>query len=644
MPTLSRPAPASHPSATSIPSFENAVLEDVLNKNNPGRQRAFTANSATRDVTHGTNHGIQSRQTSPESLPETYTPPANSDLNMELLKHYYTTYFGPRAMAGDWIPMLLSSPAAFLASLSVSAPYTDLMATSQSSTRPVTDQDHLQTLEIIDNLPRILNESLSNPAEGYSDANIAAVLQFLCGQLSTDHHAMAPIHQAFLKHMVVTRGGLEHIGESGVIPVHLSITDLEANFLRNEDADLLYLSFAEKYAGDASETTRSTLESPVFSRDPSLKAVASSPMCSIPTHRLLYLSLQLTERFLQLDRMKDIASTDVGSTAGEFGKDELEKIIYKISIDIHGLPASSTPGHRGYNDSVYESIRLATLLYCHAILHQVPVHKASGLRCMLDHGAGCMSNPDLIQQAICKTNLSDAWDRMAGVLYWVLLVAGAACHKDVKITASEHDLKAAVTRSQGQQRLSRAPSAGIKSEPPWSDNAFVQSQAFSTPESSGRIFQQYLSAQHLDTAKLATPPSFPGSQPTSRTQSPLPTHPHVGMQAPSMPHSKTTAVRSSSSSTPAPVSPRVEPSLAKLGKRVRTSSPPGLNEINHQISTADSINNSNQAEDKTFVRNFLVANAIRCSILLRFEHTGAVVGSIAKLGRVRNALNRDNHR
>ncbi|GAM87724.1 hypothetical protein ANO11243_057510 [Dothideomycetidae sp. 11243] len=485
MPTLSRPAPASHPSATSIPSFENAVLEDVLNKNNPGRQRAFTANSATRDVTHG---------------------------------------------------------------------------------------------------------------------------------------------------------------ESGVIPVHLSITDLEANFLRNEDADLLYLSFAEKYAGDASETTRSTLESPVFSRDPSLKAVASSPMCSIPTHRLLYLSLQLTERFLQLDRMKDIASTDVGSTAGEFGKDELEKIIYKISIDIHGLPASSTPGHRGYNDSVYESIRLATLLYCHAILHQVPVHKASGLRCMLDHGAGCMSNPDLIQQAICKTNLSDAWDRMAGVLYWVLLVAGAACHKDVKITASEHDLKAAVTRSQGQQRLSRAPSAGIKSEPPWSDNAFVQSQAFSTPESSGRIFQQYLSAQHLDTAKLATPPSFPGSQPTSRTQSPLPTHPHVGMQAPSMPHSKTTAVRSSSSSTPAPVSPRVEPSLAKLGKRVRTSSPPGLNEINHQISTADSINNSNQAEDKTFVRNFLVANAIRCSILLRFEHTGAVVGSIAKLGRVRNALNRDNHR
>ena len=86
---------------------------------------------------------------------------------------------------------------------------------------------------------------------------------------------------------------------------------------------------------------------------------------------------------------------------------------------------ATLPGTPVWNDWVYESCRLASLIYSHMLCHRQSL-------------PGAMSVPfydplvQELQAAIAKTDLSDCWGDMNGVLLWCTLVGGAAMLDDAE--------------------------------------------------------------------------------------------------------------------------------------------------------------------------------------------------------------------
>ena len=95
-------------------------------------------------------------------------------------------------------------------------------------------------------------------------------------------------------------------------------------------------------------------------------------------------------------------------------KQDLDHAVYKIVSEIHTMAPASTPGHRGSHDTVYETVRLAALLYAHAIWHRIPFHQAPHATCSFGQGKVCRSTPEMIHQTVSTTNLSDAKPLCAG--------------------------------------------------------------------------------------------------------------------------------------------------------------------------------------------------------------------------------------
>ena len=95
------------------------------------------------------------------------------------------------------------------------------------------------------------------------------------------------------------------------------------------------------------------------------------------------------------------------------------------------------------NDSVYEAIRLCALLYATAIHCNTPLSttaKSFPSRIVIQ-----------IRDHLLRTNLSNCWDSMVGVLYWCTTVTGAACNNacdnDIDVLATKKWMVALAIRS-----------------------------------------------------------------------------------------------------------------------------------------------------------------------------------------------------
>lgn len=103
----------------------------------------------------------------------------------------------------------------------------------------------------------------------------------------------------------------------------------------------------------------------------------------------------------------EFTHTPSSSPASIFGR-----ILAKKPASLPGLPVS--------NDWVYESCRLAALIYCQIFCDRFPLSSTE---------ATIFSYMPLVhslRDAIEKTDISDCWGDMAGVLFWCTLVGGRA--------------------------------------------------------------------------------------------------------------------------------------------------------------------------------------------------------------------------
>lgn len=121
--------------------------------------------------------------------------------------------------------------------------------------------------------------------------------------------------------------------------------------------------------------------------------------------------------------------------------------INEIRKRLVALPSAYTPGLPTSGDWIYEACRLTALIYTAAIIMLVPFSVAADpYRNPLLSGSRAPRNlqasghprmarlTESLYQVLERTDMSNLWDNMPGVLYWVCAVGAAAARTPTPIT------------------------------------------------------------------------------------------------------------------------------------------------------------------------------------------------------------------
>ena len=81
---------------------------------------------------------------------------------------------------------------------------------------------------------------------------------------------------------------------------------------------------------------------------------------------------------------------------------------------------------------MFEAVRLASLIYAQALANKIPFSKAASQvrssNSLTENEEQAEPMPIKIKKALMRTDVSYCWDHLAGVLFWVTLIAGAAAN------------------------------------------------------------------------------------------------------------------------------------------------------------------------------------------------------------------------
>ncbi|KAF4556662.1 Hypothetical protein D9617_1g085400 [Elsinoe fawcettii] len=563
-------------------------------------------------------------------------------LDFDLLRINCVTYFGSQASFEEWIPFTLSAPHVFLASLSVSAPYTDLidLPANRQGLSPFTDTRH--TLELLDILPRIINDRLHDPVEANSDSNIVAVVCFMVGQLSTPYAALIPAHQRILKSMVDTRGGLDALSGNGVIAMNLTLANLEASVLRHETPDQMYMDWIDRYILDNQAYKYPAPDGILYCSSQGMQDLGSSRLCKSETLHLILLMHDLTEKVYQLHRDSRRQDEKFPSyTSKGFALDEDIRQIVERTHLMRPIQQDSTEAA----DWIYESVRLSALLFCHAVTARAPL--GSHLPCSLS--MTCKLTPIMIHDTVKRTPIKDIWDHLAGVLYWVLMIAAIACHDE------EPDEEEPVGWAQSQSSYDHVePDFDDTSEPQADYGALAQAKRTynrivlspTPPHETGSGTEDVQDELVESWAMLESPPAaylradrnYNIAKRLYNTYNSCLDDSGGRLNRKVVNDNQTMAcwydvqkVYNAWDKSSPDNQPRVE-----LIPSIRIDKPPSAQQLRRQSLTPQ----EKQRAMAAYVKRYLTANAIRVSILLRFEHKSSFLRSVRNLVSVNRWLNK----
>jgi len=178
-------------------------------------------------------------------------------------------------------------------------------------------------------------------------------------------------------------------------------------------------------------------ESPLFNPTGEFATIARIS-CSPETRDIIFQMYHLTEVFIESMG----PATDICIKKEEIfdGPQSIALLGYHnrllaIHTQISTLPSAEVQGHSRSNDWVYESCRIAAVIYTNTIKNlskmgdcdpSVPASWGSS------HGniapPPTKSLPEQLFETLQKTDLAGIWQDMAGVLYWVCVVGAAAAH------------------------------------------------------------------------------------------------------------------------------------------------------------------------------------------------------------------------
>ncbi|TKA76038.1 hypothetical protein B0A55_05113 [Friedmanniomyces simplex] len=322
-------------------------------------------------------------------------------LNVNELKWSCSKRFGSRGIADYWVPTLLKARHAFLSTIAISSCHDDIMRRSARPPGQRPKHESVQRARVRQEVTSMINQSMSDPQMQTSDATMVAVVHLLNAEImGCDDHFMR-VHQQGLSAM----------------------------------------------------DCRPLPESPVYFRPLGYRTIYKVFAPESHVSQILELARRLTAIF-ETEVLPNQSPSEENSHTHHQDQTNSEQLLAVTAAAIFIRPAAEDLSFALPSESyTYEAIRLTARLYAHALLRRIPFSRAaqelqatassssSSYRSLqpgtLSTEAAYMANCAIIihiRNALVRTDTTDCWGGLIGVLFWIALVAGAAANPEAVTT------------------------------------------------------------------------------------------------------------------------------------------------------------------------------------------------------------------
>ncbi|KAF2865634.1 hypothetical protein BDV95DRAFT_554195 [Massariosphaeria phaeospora] len=369
-------------------------------------------------------------------LPQFASPGVSS---VHLVRRCNRVFVAPET-AKMWLPAMLSHPHILLSSTVLASTWLDMHAGYSG--------DSKRTVYVKGEIIGWINERLRSVATQFEDSTLQVILHLLVGEMWSCNEKTLRIHQSGVARLIAQRGGLHRLGGDGAMAHVAAACNYHSDiFCEATPLPLFYNWEPPKFR--VVDNLAAIPESPLFCPRSEFFTILKDPRCSETTYELLCDMRDLTDLFLAhnvyLDTVLDVEAEEDKARLGPSFLNYDAKIA-GIRARLASLPSAYTPGLPTTEDWVYESCRIASIIYTSAIIMRVPLSTAAqpNRNIILADTASATNSitgghpvttrlTEALYEVLEKSDAANVWHDMSGVLYWVASVGAAAARAPASI-------------------------------------------------------------------------------------------------------------------------------------------------------------------------------------------------------------------
>ncbi|KAF7679307.1 hypothetical protein GT037_003055 [Alternaria burnsii] len=410
-------------------------------------------------------------------------PSQSQRISLERLKLHFHQCFATERMMDIWMSACLHYPHTFLGTLYIASSHYDALRQCKA--------ESLETAGLRQEVIHFVSEHLTNRENGVADHNIVAVLQLITGNVIGGVDAGLKLHQDGLQTMIRQRGGLQKL--DSILASMVSWLSLETAVLHEKQPVTEYSEYCMSHSSKTYASTLAIPESPVWCPHEDYITLQRSDGCNEQTLQLVVDMRRMIDGLMNekestarasesLDLLHEKLTMYTPVSQRQLSEDmkcedwryeavHLVSTIQAISLarriplsealaqvcvaDVYSIPQlpsepflphdkMTTADEDLFASSVSPSAVSVVSSRCtpmtidtrDSVLSSLPSISASKSYSSALPSSNTMEEPTsqskFLQElvdALEKSDMSNCWDYMAGVLLWIALTAGAASSK-----------------------------------------------------------------------------------------------------------------------------------------------------------------------------------------------------------------------
>ncbi|KAJ4990618.1 hypothetical protein SVAN01_03849 [Stagonosporopsis vannaccii] len=368
----------------------------------------------------------------------------DSKLNALYLSRICMRAFSSDSTMRKWLPLMLSHSHIILSSTILASTWLDMQQhISGDSTR--TTRVKAETIGM-------LNKRLLDPASQLEDATLVVILHLFAGEMWICNEKALRIHENGVATFISRRGGIS------MFDYNIALAEVAIACCYHCDiiceAEILPAFRDGLPRGPVLSDEVALPESPLYCPRCTFLTIQNDPQCSPSTLELLTDMRDITDIYVAhktaLNTVHDMDAIDITQLSPP--NEAYEATIHAIQTRLSTLPSAHTPGVSVSGDWVYETCRIAALIYTTAIAMGVSLSVAADPKCVdlfatpLFPTSGDdneqADKPHLSQtlfETLQRTDTGNLWKNMSGVLYWVSAVGAAAARTPDTVDMSQRE-------------------------------------------------------------------------------------------------------------------------------------------------------------------------------------------------------------
>ncbi|KAK7185682.1 hypothetical protein DPSP01_007445 [Paraphaeosphaeria sporulosa] len=327
----------------------------------------------------------------------TFSGSENLDELREIFLKTSNLIDGDDLSACRWMRMMCSNRMSFLSQISVVCVYQDVAEGFLDDTA--------LTIYAKTKLMKTINDNLNTHTD---DFTILSIVNLLVSEIGGQNEDVFDVHQEGLVRIVQQRGGIANLGVDYYIATFLIVVLLSFTVLRGRPEPAMLQGFTPEPLSRSIGSHRPI--SPLYAPEGNISGIYGR--CSVDTFEILQDMHELTRTFLS--RWSYPESED--AVADSRLEQIYTRLLYRPSTEDNVL-----------RDWIYESCRIAALIYCRSIVQGMPLSQSANVMHARSSGSGTATSLiTALHRAVEQTDRAGHWGDMSGALLWVYLVGGAA--------------------------------------------------------------------------------------------------------------------------------------------------------------------------------------------------------------------------